>query len=147
VQAKRLKTRLYASLITGISLLFFAWWVWQSVPGYSVERGFAEVENAYINQQSGMMVEVAGRVVRIISYDKEDLQHQKFYIRLVNGQTLLVAHDLTLADKVPLSVSHEVIVRGEYSWTEPGGQIYRTHHDTNSARRHGWIEHQDKKYD
>jgi len=142
-----MKTRLYAGVITGIFLLLFAAWAWQSVPGYKMEPGIGAVEKAYHSQQSGLMVEVTGEIVRILSDDKSDLQNQKFVIRLQNGQVLLVTHDISVAETVPVSINHEVTVRGEYSWTEPGGLIHWTHRDYSVNRRHGWIEHQGQKYD
>jgi len=105
------------------------------------------VQKAYLNQQSGLMVEVIGKVVRILSDNKDDLQHQKFIIRLQNGQNLQVTHNIVAAEKVPVSISHEVTVRGEYSWTEPGGLIQWTRYDNGAQRRHGWIEYQGQKYD
>jgi hypothetical protein len=145
--ARGMKTRLYAALITGIFTLLFAVWAWQSVPGYNIELGFGAVEKAYHSQQSGLMVEVTGKIIRILSDDKDDLQNQKFVIRLQNGQVLLVTHDISVAETAPVSINHEVTVRGEYSWTVTGGLIHWTHRDYSAKRRHGWIEHQGEKYD
>lgn len=145
--AKVTKTRLFAALITGIFILLFASWAWHSVPGYRIEPGYGVVAKAYLNQQSGGMVEVSGQVIRILTDDKEDLQRQKFVIRMQNGQSLLVIHSIVDAEQVPISIHNEVTVRGEYSWTEPGGLIHRTHRDHSAKRRHGWIEHQGQKYD
>jgi hypothetical protein len=145
--ARGKKTGLYVALITGISTLLFVSQAWHSVPGYNVESGFGPVQKAYLNQQSGLMVEVLGKVVRILSDDKDDLQHQKFIIRLQNGQNLLVTQNIVAAEKAPVSINHEVTVRGEYSWTEPGGLIQWTRYDSSAQRRHGWIEHQGQKYD
>ena len=138
--------RLTAALIIGISILLFASWAWWSVPGYKIEPGYGAVEKAYHNQQSGAMVEVSGQVIRILTDDKDDLQHQKFVIRLQNGQNLLVVHSIVDAEQVPISIHHEVTVRGEYTWTEPGGLIHWTRRDHSAKRRHGWIEHQGRKY-
>jgi len=145
--ARGTKTRLFAALITGISTLLFASWAWQSMPGYKIEPGYGAVEKAYLNQQSGAMVEVSGQVTRILTDDKDDLQHQKFVIRLQNGQSLLVVHNTVDAEQVPIVIHNEVTVRGEYSWTEPGGLIHWTRRDHSAERRHGWIEYQGRKYD
>lgn len=145
--AKRTKTKFYAALITGISTLLFAFLAWQSQPGYKLEPGYGVVEQAYRNQQSGVMVEVTGRVVRILIDDTDDLQVQKFVIRLQNGRSVLVFYNFHSGDPVPVSINHEVIVRGEYSWTESGGLIQWTRRDYSTERRHGWIEHLGRKYD
>ena len=145
--AKRTKIRVYLSLIAGISTLLFAFLVWQSQPGYKIVPGYGVIEKAYRNQQSGLMVEVTGQVVRILLDDTDDLQHQRFVIRLQNGQALLVIHNIVSGDPVPVSINQEVTVRGQYSWTEPGGMINWTRRDYSIERRHGWIEHQGRKYD
>jgi hypothetical protein len=145
--ARGTKTGLYVALITGISTLLFVSWAWHFVPGYKMESGFGPVQKACLNQQSGLMVEVLGKAVRILSDDRDDLQHQKFIIRLQNGQNLLITHNIVTAEKAPVLINHEVTVRGEYSWTEPGGLIHWTRYDNSAQRRHGWIEYQGQKYD
>lgn len=145
--ARKTKTRLLAALIAGTSILLIAWWAWQSVPGYNIESGYGVIEKAYVNQQSEVMVEVSGQITRLLTDNKEDLQNQKFVIRLPNGQSLLVFHNIIDAEQVPISIHDEVTVRGEYFWTEPGGMVLGTRRDNSAERRHGWIMHQGKKYD
>ena len=140
-------TKVLVFSITTFTMLLLAWWSWQSVPGYKIEPGFWAVEKAFLNQQSGMMVEVDGKVVRILTADQEGSHHQNFVIRMRNGQSVLVSHSIAAAHRVPISIDDEVTVRGEYQWTEPGGAIHWTHRDFSPERRHGWIEHQGKKYD
>lgn len=130
-----------------IGILLFVWWSWQSVPGYKITPGYWAVEKAFVNRQSGMMVEVDGRVVRILASKQDGLNHQNFVIRMLNGQSVLVSHSISAAGQIPISINDEVTVRGEYQWTEPGGTIHWTHRDFSFQRRHGWVEHQGKEYD
>ena len=145
--ARQSKNRYYAALITGIATILFAFWAWQSQPGYKIEPGYGVVERAYLNKQSGLMVDVSGQVVRILLDDKYDVQNQKFVMRMQNGQSLLVIHNINFGDPIPITINQEVKVRGEYSWTERGGLINWTGRDYSIERRHGWIEHQGHKYD
>jgi hypothetical protein len=119
---------------------------WHSIPGYEVEPGYATVEKAFQARQSDVMVDVSGQVVRLLKDDRENSAQQRFVINLPNGRNLLIVHDLGNADRVPVSLHDEVNVRGEYEWTETGGMIHWTHHDIGPDRRHGWIEHQGKRY-
>ena len=130
-----------------LSALIVAWWTWQPSPGYIIEPGFLTVEKAYLNQQSGMMVEVTGEVVRVLRENRDNQRQQQFVVRLRNGQNLLVSHAITASGMVQAGVGDEVIARGEYRWTETGGSIQWTHRDDSSRRRHGWIEHKGKRYD
>ena len=105
------------------------------------------MENAFINRQTNLMAEVTGRVVRIISDDTNGAKHQRFVIQLVNGQNILVAHNIGYADRVPVSLYEPVTVRGQYSWSETGGLMHWTHHDVSLSRLHGWIDHQGIRYE
>jgi len=58
----------------------------------------------------------------------------------------MVMHSLRYSERVPVAINDEVIIRGEYLWTEPGGVIHSTHWDTGIGKRHGWINHQGTVY-
>ena len=117
------RSKLITLSLTAVALLLVAGWIWQSQPGYIIESGVWPVEKAWIEHRSGQMVEVQGSVVRILTDDQDEPANQKFVIRLKNGQSLLVVHNIAKAGKVPVGINHEVTVRGEYLWTEPGGTI------------------------
>jgi hypothetical protein len=94
------------------------------------------------------MVEVSGRVSRLLADDREGSRHQRFILTLEGGETLLVAHNIDLAPRVPLAVGDVARVRGQYEWNEQGGVLHWTHHDPDGRRRDvGWIEHRGKVYD
>lgn len=123
------------------------WWMWQSKPSYSISPGASTVERAFHERQSEIMVEVSGRVVRLLMDDPQSPDCQQFVIRLENGQAVRVVHDTSRAPAVPLAVDDILTVRGEYRWTETGGVIQFTNRDHSRARRHGWIEHEGRRYD
>ena len=108
--------------------------------------GAREVERLFQQQLSGQEVEIRGRVQRILPDDTEGSPHQRFVLELVTGQTLLVAHNLDIAQRVPLQAGDPIEARGEYEWNEQGGVLHWTHHDPNGQRRGGWILHGGTRY-
>lgn len=108
--------------------------------------GDAAVEQAFDSKQSGRVYEVAGVVDRELADDREGSRHQRFIVRLESGQTLLIAHNIDLARRVPLAVGDRVEIRGEYEWTERGGLLHWTHHDPRGRRPGGWIRHRGETY-
>ena len=74
-------------------------------------------------------IEDRGLVVRLLNDDGEDGEHQRFVVRLAGGQTLLVAHNVALAERVPLGIGDRVAFRGVYEWNERGGVVHWTHRD------------------
>lgn len=84
-------------------------------------------------------VEGAARVLKILPEDLKGRAHQRFLLKLSNGATILVAHNIDLAPRVPLSPGDVVRVRGEFIWNQKGGVIHYTHHSTSRARPGGWI--------
>ena len=101
--------------------------------------GTAEVEAAYQQQLSGVMVEVAGRVDRILPDDTQGSRHQRFILRLDSGHTLLISHNIDIAERVPVSSGETMTLRGQYEWNEKGGVVHWTHHDPQGQRAGGWI--------
>jgi hypothetical protein len=54
-------------------------------------------------------------------------RHQRFILELGSGQTLLVAHNIDLAPRLPaLAVGETVDFNGVYEWTPEGGVIHWT---------------------
>ena len=109
--------------------------------GYgSSEEGVARIERAIAARESGFMVTLAGTVKRTLRDDLEGSRHQRFLVELVSGRTVLVAHNIDLADRAPLDRGDPVRLRGQYEWNEKGGVIHWTHHDPDGSHPEGWIE-------
>lgn len=105
------------------------------------------VAEAFRDRRSGFMVEVEGTVTRLLRDDLEGSPHQRFILELEGGHTLLVAHNLDLADRVPVSAGDRTAVRGQYEWNERGGVLHWTHHDPSGRRLDtGWIRHREVVY-
>lgn len=106
----------------------------------------ARIVEAYEQRRSDLWVETAGTVERILADDLEGSRHQRFIVRLGNGHTLLVSHNIDLAPRVPLEVGNRIELYGEYEWNERGGVVHWTHHDPQGRRDGGWIRHHGKLY-
>ncbi len=101
----------------------------------------------YEQRLSGRQVEGSGKVIRILRDDKEGSRHQRFIIRLVSGQTLLVAHNIDLAPRIDsLRTGDTVYFNGEYRWNRQGGLVHWTHHDPRGHHPGGWLKHRGKTY-
>ena len=109
--------------------------------------GDSLIQAAYENRQSDVQVEGAGRVVKVLPDDNEGSRHQKFILELASGQTLLIAHNIDLAPRIPdLREGESVSFYGEYEWNERGGVVHWTHHDPQGRHVDGWLKHQGKRY-
>lgn len=78
--------------------------------------------------------------------DNDGDRHQRAIIVLSNKRTILIAHNIDLAPRVPWREGDTIEFYGEYEWSEEGGVMHWTHHDP--ARRHvdGWIKLDGKVY-
>ena len=104
------------------------------------------IREAFEQERSGLVVESAGVVERLLRDDLEGSRHQRFILRLPSGHTLLMSHNIDLAERVPLAEGDRVEFRGQYEWNERGGVIHWTHHDPQGRRPGGWIRHESKTY-
>lgn len=104
-------------------------------------------EELYQQQQSNQQLEVTGTVKKLLTDDLIGSRHQRFIVQLEGGLTLLVAHNIDLADRIDtLKEGDAVSVYGEYEWNERGGVIHWTHHDPDKRHVGGWIKHQGITY-
>ena len=116
--------------------------------GLSGTAGHEAIYQAFLKKQSGMMVESSGTVLRVLDDDMQIPRHQRFIIRLGNGQTLLMNHNIDLALRITeLKIGDPVYFRGQYEWNDKGGVIHWTHHDPKGAHPAGWIEHEGRRYE
>jgi hypothetical protein len=97
--------------------------------------------------RSGEQVRGEGTVIRILPDDNDGSRHQRFIIRLASGRTLLIAHNIDLAPRIPtLRTGDGVAFNGEYEWNDQGGVIHWTHHDPQGRHAAGWLEHDGRRY-
>jgi len=101
---------------------------------------------AFEARRSGVWLRAEGEVVRILRDDLEGRRHQRFILRLPDGLTVLISHNIDLAPRVPVEKGDEVEVFGRYEWNKRGGVIHWTHTDPRGRGPGGWIRHREKTY-
>jgi len=98
--------------------------------------------------EDGTMVESVGIVGRVLEDDNDGSRHQRFILKLNNGQTLLVAHNIDLAPRIEnIQRGDKIRFRGQYEMNDRGGVIHWTHRDPQGEHSAGWLEREDKRYE
>lgn len=107
----------------------------------------AILKSAYKNKKHNLQVQGSGVVTSVLSDDLKGSKHQRFIIKLKNGQTLLIAHNIDLAPRIlRLKQGDTVVFYGEYEWNSKGGVIHWTHRDPKGRHIDGWLKCNGKKY-
>ncbi|MFK7887524.1 MAG: DUF3465 domain-containing protein [Gammaproteobacteria bacterium] len=148
-----------AKIVRGVLIVvaaFVALWFQQQEEGGAAQNGTSlptavaddadRIVAAFEAQQGDLWVETSGVVDRLLKDDREGSQHQKFIVRLGNGHSVLIAHNIDLAPRVPVSTGDRVRFRGEYEWNNRGGVVHWTHHDPRGRKEGGWIALADEVY-
>ena len=92
-------------------------------------------------------VEGHGIVLRLLPDDRDGSPHQRFLLRLADGGTVLVAHNLDLAPRLNgLATGETVAFRGEYVWNPKGGTLHWTHDDPRGTHPDGWLRWRGRVY-
>ena len=118
-----------------------------SAPNASAFSGESPVGRAFKDRTSNVQVEDEGTVIRILPDDLAGGKHQRFIVRVLSGQTVLIAHNFDIAPRVVgLQKDDSVRFYGEYVWNEKGGMVHWTHHDPNGHHTAGWIKHNGRIY-
>lgn len=94
----------------------------------------------------GGWVEFNGEVYRRLADDTVGSRHQRFLVRSDDGQSLLIAHNIDLAQPVPLAVGDRVRIRGQFEWNDKGGVVHWTHHDPQRRHAGGYVVHDGREY-
>ena len=116
-------------------------------PGGTPASGDRALAGAFEDQRSGIQVAGLGVVTRILPDDADGGRHQRFILTLASGQTLLVAHNIDVAPRIPsLRIGDAVGFSGVYEWNAEGGVVHWTHHDPEGEHRPGWLEHEGRLY-
>lgn len=109
--------------------------------------GVDTIKAAYEQRQSNVQVQGSGRVKAILRDDNDGSRHQKFILVLKNGLSILVAHNIDLAPKIPnLKKGDAVEFYGEYEYNPKGGVLHWTHRDPQNRHESGWLKHDGQIY-
>ncbi len=116
-------------------------------PNASIPAGTRQILDAHRRGRSDVIVEAVGTVARTLRDDDDGDRHQRFVLRLEGADhTVLVAHNLDLAPRVPLKEGDTVTLKGEYEHNAEGGVLHWTHRDPSGRHPGGWIRHAEKLY-
>ena len=129
--------------------LAVGWYAWtEYFPGALQGSGDHSVlSRAIANRTSDVQVTASGEVIKVLADDNDGSRHQKFLVRLDSGDTILIAHNIDLAPRVPDLRKGDIIrFNGEYEWNSKGGVVHWTHKDPRSRHVHGWLEHEGNRY-
>jgi hypothetical protein len=113
---------------------------------YVTEISNAAIAQAFATKQSNIQVNGKGVVSKLLADDNKGSRHQKFLVKINAQQTLLFAHNIDLAPRVPLQVGDEVSFSGEYVYNPKGGIIHWTHRAPQGDHEAGWVMLNSKKY-
>lgn len=106
------------------------------------------IAHAYQNKLSDIQVSGSGKVSQILKDDNEGSRHQRFILKVSSDHTVLVAHNIDLAPRLPsLKRGDSVQFYGEYEWNNLGGVLHWTHHDPKGYHVGGWLKYNGQKYE
>lgn len=101
---------------------------------------------SFNKRDTGTWIEVKGFVTRLLSNDNDGSRHQRFIINIGDNTTLLIAHNIDLAKRVPVGMGDRVHVRGMYEWNDLGGLVHWTHHDPLGIEDGGYVRYRARVY-
>jgi len=139
-------------LIVGIAVYGF---VQQPQISFSIRSFFSSenstsdiaLENAFKSKQSDIQVGGSGKVIKILPDDTQGRRHQKFILKLNSGQTILIAHNIDISQRISaLDIGDHINFYGEYDWNSKGGVVHWTHQDPGGVHEGGWLNHGGKIY-
>jgi hypothetical protein len=105
-----------------------------------------EVLTAQKNGLRDVSVTFTGPVLKVLPDDSKGSKHQRWLMQLSNGTTVLIAHNLDLAPRVPFRVGDSLRIHGDYIWNNKGGVVHWTHRDPRGRHEGGWIEYNGQRY-
>lgn len=112
-----------------------------------VSDGEQAIRQAFDDKLSNRQVKGKGTVTRILADDMNGARHQRFILQLPVGITVLIAHNIDLAPRIPnLKAGDTVEFNGEYEWNSKGGVIHWTHDDPRGQHEAGWLRHDGTTY-
>lgn len=105
------------------------------------------MKKPFEKSDTGNWIEVTGFVRRLLSDDNDGSRHQRFILDIGDRRTILVAHNIDLAERAPVGMGDRVRVRGMYEWNELGGLVHWTHHDPHGVEGGGYVRYRTRVYE
>lgn len=105
------------------------------------------IAEAFRDHAEALPVQGQGTVEATLPDDTRGSQHQRFILRLADGHTVLIAHNIDLAPRIPvLERGDAVHFKGVYEWNPEGGVVHWTHRDPDGRHAGGWLRHAGTTY-
>ena len=156
----RRKPQRTVALLIALAVGAYAWWAEGPPVGAADspstppvvtpgEAGAAadSVRRAFEERLDGVQVRDEGVVLRLLPDDRDGSRHQRFVLRVRNGPTVLIAHNIDLAPRIESLREGDVVAfYGEYEWSNRGGVVHWTHHDPAGRHPDGWLRHKGRVY-
>ena len=131
-------------LLLAIGGAYFAYYESQAPQTYELT---AQPVQSVEQWRSGQQVSGGGKVLRILTDDNSGDRHQRFILKMISGQTVLIAHNIDLAPRIrPLKEDDFVLFYGQFEENAQGGLIHWTHRDPQGRHVDGWLEHNGRRY-
>ena len=106
-----------------------------------------KIMQAYQQQRSNIQVQAQGIVKAVLPDDNQGSKHQKIILKIENGLTVLIAHNIDLAPRIDgLKKGDQLEFFGEYEYNPQGGIIHWTHYDPQQRHPDGWLKHDGRVY-
>ena len=116
-------------------------------PAPEARNANAALHEVIAQKRGGATVCGTGQVSKVLKDDTEGSRHQRFILDIGARQTVLVAHNIDLAPRLPdLQVADSVAFCGQYETNARGGVIHWTHRDPGGRHADGWLELRGKRY-
>jgi hypothetical protein len=113
----------------------------------STPAGNDALADAFERQLSDIPVQGEGRVIKTLPDDRDGSRHQRILLALSDGQSVLIAHNIDLAPRLPdIQPGDRIGFKGEYVWNAKGGVVHWTHRDPDGRHAGGWLRHRGETY-
>jgi hypothetical protein len=113
----------------------------------ATSEGEQAILDAFAARQSDLIVQCTFTIKKNLPDDNVGSRHQKMILLLPSGHSVLLAHNIDLADRVPADEGDTLEIKGEYEYSEQGGVLHWTHHDPRGRHVDGWIKHDGVMYE
>lgn len=115
--------------------------------GSDISGAKTAIADAFREHASNRAVQGQGEVVAVLADDTRGSQHQRFILGLAGGHTLLIAHNIDIARRIPdLQPGDRIRFKGVYEWNPKGGVVHWTHRDPGGRHPGGWLRRADAVY-
>lgn len=107
----------------------------------------SDLSMLFEQKRSDVQVTGSGIITKILPDDLKGARHQKFIVKVSSGHTILIAHNIDIAPRIPkLQKGEPVEFNGEYEFNNRGGVVHWTHHDPGGKHADGWVRYDGQIY-